>query len=181
MLGKLFLAALVTMSFPFMSARAAGQAPSAASEDAKTRLNKKEIIDLMLKIGRMPRAQQDSRIAQITKSPSDSKTPRSDFEFCMGLAYLGNYKAQACAANAFEQGLGTVQDLSDAYIWYVVALENPITDAATQKRLQEEKERITLKLRSNYPAPSDEELEELVSTEKNRLTDYRNEANKAKK
>jgi hypothetical protein len=181
MLGKLFLAALVTISFPFLSARAAVQAPSAASEDTKTRLNKNEIVDLMLKIGRMPRAQQNSRIAQIVKSPSDSKTQRSDFEFCIGLAYLGNYKAQICAAQAFEHGWGIVPDLSDAYAWYILALENPIDDAAARQRLEEEKERLVLKLRANYPSPSDEELENLVGAEKSRLADYRNEVSKVKK
>jgi hypothetical protein len=129
----------------------------------------------------MPPAQQESRMAQIAKGQSDSKTPRSDFEFCMGLAYLGNDKAQACVAKAFEHGLGIVEDLSDAYVWNVVALENPVHTAGTQKRLEEEKERLTLKLRSTYPAPSDDELEELVRVEKNRLTDYRNEVNKVKK
>jgi hypothetical protein len=181
MLRRVFLTLILTLSFPLLSVRAAIQAPAAASEDAQTRLNKKEIIDLMFKIGRMPRAQQDSRIAQIAKSQSDSKTPRSDFEFCMGLAYLGNYKAQVCAAKAFEHGLGIVEDLSDAYVWYVLALENPIADEANRKRLEEEKESLTLKLRSSYPAPSDDELEELVRTEKTRLTDYRNEVTKAKK
>jgi hypothetical protein len=181
MLGRVFLTLIITLLFPILSVRAAVQAPTATSEDAKTRLNKKEIIDLMIKIGRMPRAQQDSRIAQIAKNQSDSKTPRSDFEFCMGLAYLGNYKAQICAAKAFERGLGTVEDLSDAYAWYILALETPNAEAATQKRLEEEKELLILKLRSSYPAPSDDELEDLVRTEKNRLTDYRNEITKAKK
>jgi hypothetical protein len=181
MLRRVFLALIITLSFPLLSVRAAMQVPMVASEDTKTRLNKKEIIDLMLKIGRMPRTQQDSRTDQIAKSQSDSKTPRSDFEFCMGLAYLGNYKAQVCAAKAFERGLGIVSDLSDAYVWYILALENPINDAATQKNLEEDKERLILKLRSSYPAPSDDELEELVRAEKNRLTDYRNEVTKTKK
>jgi hypothetical protein len=181
MFGKVLLTLIITLSFPILSVKAAVQAPTAASEDAKTRLNKKEIVNLMIKIARMPLAQQDSRIAQIAKNQSDSKTPRSDFEFCTGLAYLGNYKAQICAAKAFERGLGIVEDLSDAYVWYILALEAPNADAATRKRLEEEKERLILKLRSSYPAPSDDELEELVRTEKNRLTDYRNEVTKAKK
>jgi hypothetical protein len=181
MFRRMLWTSIITLSFSFLSVRVAVPAPTAALEDTKTRLNKKEIIDLMLKIGQMSRAQQDSRIAQITKSQSDSKTPRSDFEFCMGLAYHGNYKAQVCAAKAFEHGLGIIEDLSDAYVWYILALENPGADAATKKSLEEEKERIILKLRSTYPSPSDDELEELVRTEKNRLTEYRNEVAKAKK
>jgi hypothetical protein len=181
MLRRVFLAAILTLSFSLLSAGAASQAPPAASEDTKTRLNKQEIIDSMLKVQRMPPAQQDSKMALIAKSQSNSKTPRSDFEFCMGLAYLGNYKAQDCVAKAFERGLGIVEDLTDAYVWYVLALENPIDNAATRTRLEEEKERIILKLRSSYPSPSDDELEELARAEKNRLADYRKEIAKPKK
>jgi hypothetical protein len=181
MLNKIFLAALIALSFPILTLRAAGQAPTATSEDTKTRLNKQEVIGLMLKIGRMPRAQQDDRMALLWKSQSESKTPRSDFEFCVGLAYLGNYRAQACVGRAFEHGWGIVQDLSDAYAWYVLALENSIADKATEILLQEEKERLILKLRASYPAPSDDELEDLVNAEKNRFAEYRNEATKANK
>jgi hypothetical protein len=181
MLRRMFLISVIALSFPLLSVRAALQAPSAASEDIKTRLNKKETINLMRKFDRIPRAQQDVKLAQIARNQSDSKTPRSDFEYCVGLAYMGNYKAQACVARAFERGLGIVEDLSDAYVWYVLALDNSINDATTQKRLQEEKERIILKLRSSYPAPSDEELEELVRAEKNRVAEYQKEAGKEKK
>jgi hypothetical protein len=178
---KILIMAILTLSFPLCSLMAAVQAPTAAHEETKTRLNKQEIIDLMLKIGRIPGTQQDSRIAQIAKGQPDSKTPRSDFEFSMGLAYLGNYRARTCVAKAFERGWGIVEDLSDAYVWYVLALESPIDDVAARKQLEEEKERIILKLRSKYPSPSDEELEDLVGAEKLRLTDYRNEASKGKK
>jgi hypothetical protein len=181
MLNKILLAAAMMLSIPLLSLKAAIQSPAAASEDAKTRLNKQETIDLILKIGRIPRSQQDSRLALIAKNQSDSKTPRSDFEFCMGLAYLNNYKAQACVAQAYERGTGIVEDLSDAYVWYTLALESLIEDAATQKRLQAEKERITLKLRASYPAPSDDELDDLVKAEKNRMTEYQNEVKKIKK
>jgi hypothetical protein len=181
MLNKILITALFALSFPLCSLMAAAQTPAAASEETKTRLNKQEIIHLMLKIGQLPHTQQDSRIALIVKSQSDSKTPRSDFEFCIGLAYLGNYRARSCTAKAFERGLGIVEDLSDAYVWYVLALESPIDDAAARKHLEEEKERIIMKLRSKYPSPSDEELEDLVGAEKNRLTDYRTEVTKVKK
>jgi hypothetical protein len=177
----MFLTAIIALSFSPIPARAALRATPAASEDTKTRLDKQEIMDLMLKIRQMPAAQQDSKMSQIAKSQSDGKTPRSNFEFCMGLAYLGNYKAQACAAKAYERGLGIVEDFTDAYVWYVLALENTIDDAATRKRLEEEKERIILKLRSSYPSPSDDELEDQVRAEKDRIADYRKEVAKTKK
>jgi hypothetical protein len=181
MLRRMSLTVIIALYFSIIPAGAAIRATPVASEDAKTRLNKQEIIDLMLKIRKMPAAQQNSKMSQIAKSQSDGKTPRSDFEFCMGLAYLGNYKAQACAAKAYERGLGIVEDLIDAYVWYVLALENTIDDAATRKRLEEEKERIILKLRSSYPSPSDDELENQVQAEKDRIADYRKELTKTEK
>jgi hypothetical protein len=181
MLRSIFLTAMIVLSLALLPSRAIIPAPSSASEDVKTRPTKEEILGFMQKAGRMSRARQDSRISQIAQSHPDSKTPRSDFEFCMGLAYLGNPKAQACVAGAFEKGLGIVEDLSDAYVWYALALENPIDDAAFKKRLEEDKERVTLKLRLNYPSPSDDELEDLVTTERNRLTGYREEIAKAEK
>jgi hypothetical protein len=181
MLRSVLLTAIFALSLTLLPSRAITQAPSAASEEVKTRPNKAEILGFMQKVGRMTRAQQDSRISQITQSHPNSKTPRSDFEFCVGLAYRGNAKAQACVARAFERGLGIVVDLSDAYVWYALALENPIDDAAFKKSLEEDKERVTLKLRLNYPSPSDDELEDLVTAERNRLTGYREEIAKAEK
>lgn len=179
MLKKICLAALIAMVFSYFPGRAAVQTP--VSEEAKTRLDKKEIVDLIVKTGRMPRAQQDSGLDRILNGKLDSKTPRSDFTFCTGLAFLGNYKAQACVGSAFERGRGIVEDLTDAYIWYAIALENPIDDAAVKQRLLADKDRITLRLRSTYPTPSDEELDEWVSAQKKQMAQYRDEAKKAKK
>lgn len=176
---KLCLAVLIAMFLSLFLGKAAE--PTPAAEDAKTRLDKKETIDLIIKAGRLPRAQQISGIDRVVGSQSESKTPRSDFTFCMGLAYLGNYKAQACAAGAYENGRGIVEDLTEAYLWYTVALENSTSDAVTQKRLQADQERVLLKLRSTYPSPNDEELEDLIKTLKNQIGQYPNEAKKANK
>ena len=181
MLKKIFLAALITLSFSFFSTNTAGQTPAPTSEDVKTRFNKPETIDLMLQTGRIPLAQRNSRIDLILKDQAGSKTPRSDFTFCLGLAYFGNYKAQACVGKAYESGLGIVEDLSEAYTWYAVALDNRIDDSAAQQRLESDKNRIELKLRSSYPAPSDDELEEMLRSQKNRITQYQEEVKKIKK
>jgi TPR repeat protein len=175
----LFLAVLLRVFISFLPGMAAAQTPS--SEEAKTRLDKKEITDLILKIGNMPGAQQNSGIDRIASNPSGSKTPRSDFTFCTGLAFLGNHKAQRCVGYAYEHGLGIVEDAIDAYMWYTIALENSAGDAAAKKKLQEDIERITLKLRSVYPSPSNEELDDLIKTQKMQIGQYRDEAKKANK
>jgi hypothetical protein len=179
MLKKFFIAALFVMTFSSLPGRAAEKAT--ASEDEKTRLDKQEIIALIGKIGGMPRAQHNSGIDRISSNPSGSKTPRSDFTFCMGLAFLGNYKAQACVGNAFEHGIGIVEDPTDAYVWYAIALENPIDDAAAKKRLQSDKERVSLRFRLTYPSPTDEELDDLVKAQQKQIGQYRAEATKANK
>jgi TPR repeat protein len=179
MLNKFFVAALIVMAFSSLPARAAEK--TTASEDEKTRLDKQEITALIGKIGGMPRAQQNSEVDRISSNASGSKTPRSDFTFCMGLAFLGNYKAQACVGNAFEHGLGIVEDPTDAYVWYTIALENRIDDEAAQKRLQADKERVSLRFRLNYPSPTDDELDDLVNAQKKQIGQYRDEATKANK
>jgi TPR repeat protein len=129
----------------------------------------------------MSRKEQDSKVDLIWKDPSGSKTPRSDFMFCAGLAYLGNFKAQACLGNAFEKGLGIVEDLSEAFTWYALALESPIADKAAEQQVQADKERVIQKLRSSYPAPNDDDLDDMVKAQMNRITQYREEMEKAAK
>jgi len=180
MFRRMLLVAMITSPFTLMPARAAGQEPAPVSEDSKTRLSKQEIIDLMIRAASMPHAQQQSRMDLISKGQAASKTRRSDFLFCMGLAYLGNAKAQTCAGNAYEKGLGIVEDLSEAYTWYALALDNPAADKATEKRMQEDKERVTQRLRSSYPAPSDDDLDDMVKAQKSRIEQYQQEVKKAK-
>ena len=62
--------------------------------------------------------------------------------FCTGLAYLGNAKAQACVAKAYETGLGVVEDLSEAYTWYALACESRIADAFAAQRVEETRDRV---------------------------------------
>ncbi len=181
MLKRSLIAAMLMLFCAFMTASAAAQGAASVSEDAKTRLHKEEVIALMVKTGQMPKAQQDSRLDLILKDQSGSKTPRSDYLFCTGLAYLGNYKAQECIGTAFEKGLGIIEDLSEAYAWYGVAVENQGADDAAQQRLQAAEERVMRSLRSAYPAPSDDDLVDMIHAQKDRVAQYQNEMKKAKK
>jgi hypothetical protein len=182
MLKRLLFAMLFFITFPFILASAAGQEPpTPATENVKTRLDKKETIALMAPLSRMLRSQQDNKMDLILKDQSGSKTPRSDFMFCSGLAYLSNFRAQTCVAYAFEHGLGIVDDLSDAYTWYALAAENPAADREALERVQVEKERISEKLRSTYPHPSEEDLVDLVISQKDRIDQYRQDAKIVKK
>ncbi len=114
-------------------------------------------------------------------NPSDSKTARSDFLFCLGLAYRDNYKAQRCAAGDYENGIGIVEDLSEAYTWYAVALENPRIDESSKAKLEEDKERVKARLLSAYPHPSEDDLDDMVKTQKTRIAQYNQDAPKTKK
>ena len=180
MFRRLLLA--TTIALPLILAiAAAAQESSNASEDAKTRLNKQEVFDLMVKAGRMSAQQQSSKLDSIWKDLSTSKTPRSDFLFCAGLAYLGNYKAQRCVASAYENGIGIVDDLSEAYAWYGVALENHISDKAAQELLETDTDRVKQRLLANYPHPTEDDLDDLVRAQKSRIAQYAEETKKARK
>jgi TPR repeat protein len=137
-------------------------------------------MDLMVKISRMPRPEQESRMDLIWKNSSGSKTQRSDFTFCAGLAYLGNHMAQRCVGRAFEKGLGVVEDLSEAYTWYALALENPGADKTAEQQAAADMERVKMTLHSSYPAPSDDDLDDLIRNQKNRIEQSQNEVKKAK-
>ncbi len=180
MLKRSLFAAPTLLLFA-LSLTAAGQEPPAAPENAKTRPTKGEIIDLINRIGRMPAPQRNSRMDIIWKDTAASKTPRSDFMFCVGLAYLGDHRAQACVGNAYEKGIGVVEDLSEAYTWYALALEGPVGDKESQQRVQEAKEHVVQRLQSSYPAPSDEDLGDMVKAQESRIARYREEAKKGGK
>jgi hypothetical protein len=179
MLHRCFLAAIIAMSFVLIEAAAQKAAP--VSENDRTRPGKQEIIDWMLRTKAMPRAQQESRIDRICDEESAGRTQRSDFLFCIGLAYSGNYKGQACAGRACETGRGIVEDLMEAHTWYTLALENPDADKAEAARLQADKARVKNILVSVYPAPSDFELQELAAALKNRISQYQEEIKKTEK
>lgn len=147
-------------------------ATAAASEDAKSRPDKNEIMEAMKKAAAMPAEQQSELVNAIAKRLSSSTTPRSDFMSCTGLAYLGNPAAQKCLAAAYEQGIGIVQDPMEAYVWYAIAQQN------TPGESFPEVERLKLELVANYPAPSEEELEEMVHSQKARIAQYQEEGGK---
>jgi hypothetical protein len=178
MLKKILI--VLTIALPLLFLQAAfAQEP--ASESAQTRPNKQEIINLMIQIGRMPAQQQNSKIEGLWQDLSASKTPRSDFLFCMGLAHLGSYKAQRCVANAYESGSGIVEDQSEAYAWYAIALENKITDKTAEQKIEADKERVKTRLLSAYPHPTEDELDDLVRAQQTRITQYRDDLKKTKK
>jgi len=154
-------------------------AAQATSEDVKSRPNKQEIADLMIQ-NRLPGPQQNSKIDQILADQAGSKTPRSDFMFCTGLAYLGNAKAQACVGKAYEMGLGVVEDLSEAYTWYALACETRIAETAVAQKVEETRDQLKLRLLSVYPHPTDEELDDQVKAQKTRIAQYQAEIKKTK-
>jgi TPR repeat protein len=171
MLKKLLLT--IAMAVPL--ATACAQEP----EEAKTRPNKQEIVGMMTKISRMPAQQQSSKIDTVNLSAS--KTLRSDFMFCTGLAYLGNYKAQKCLGEAYENGRGIVEDLSEAYTWYAIAADNKIPDKDTQEKLQAEKDRIENKLLAAYPHPTEDDLADMIKAQKSRIEQYQADLKRAPK
>ena len=166
-----FLAIIIILIVVLIPLTVVGQDLSAASENEKTRLSEDEITNLMIQVERLPVLEQNSKMDRIWKDPSGSRTPRSDFLFCVGLAYLGNYKAQAYLGSAFENGRGIVADNYESYVWYSMALNNVVDDEEAKPQIQEGRDRVKLALISVYPAPSDQELEELVEAQKNRITE----------
>jgi len=149
------------------------------SEETKTRPNKQEITGMMANISRMSAQQQANKIDSINLSAS--KTLRSDFMFCTGLAYLGNYKAQKCLGEAYENGRGIVEDPSEAYAWYAIAAEGKIPDKAVQEKLQAEKDRIENKLLAAYPHPTEDDLADMIKAQKSRIEQYQEDMKKSPK
>ena len=166
------LAVLLIALVPFSGF---GQDLGAVSENTQTRLSKDEVTKLMIQVGRLPVTEQDSRMDRIWKDPSGSRTPRSDFLFCAGLAYLGNPEAQAYLGRAFENGRGIVEDPYESYVWYTIALDNSVRDEEAKQKIEKARDRVKLGLVSVYPAPSDQELEELVKAQEQRIAECRAE------
>jgi hypothetical protein len=172
MIKMLWLTMMMALSLALLPTTVSGQGLKAKSENDQTRLSKDEVTRLMIQVGRVPVVEQDHKIEEIWRDQSSSKTPRSDFLFCVGLAYLGNNKAQACLGRAFEKGIGIVQDPTEAYVWYSIALDAPIDEKELRQNIQADRQRIKQGLVSMYPAPSDEELADLVEAQKHRMTEY---------
>jgi hypothetical protein len=180
MIKNLLLTGIAATLLVLVPITASGQDLKAASEGDRTRLGRDEITKVMIQVSRVPRVDQDRRMDSIWTNQLHSKTPRSDFLFCVGLAYLGNYKAQACMARAYEKGIGIVQDSAEAYVWYSIALDNPNDEKAIKQELQAARQRVKQGLISMYPAPSDEDLADLVQAQKHRIAEYLAETRNAR-
>jgi hypothetical protein len=139
--------------------------PVTAEEDA-SRPGKEDILQAMQAVAKSPQERQQERLESIWMSES-STAPRADFLYCLGAAYLGDGKAQACVGRAYEQGKGVVSDLNEAYVWYTLSMDDPLVAAETA--VEDARDRVKGKLQEFYPAPSDEDLEQLVAAERNRI------------
>jgi hypothetical protein len=157
---------MIALPLVLMPVAAAGQVSRSPSEGERADLAKDDITTLMIMVGRRPVVEQDRRMELIWTNLANSQTPRSDFLFCMGFAYLGNYKAQACLGNAYENGRGVQKDLADAYVWYSIALDNPIDDAANRQKIQADRDRTKRALLTGTPARTEKELDGLVKAQK---------------
>lgn len=176
MIKKLLLTITLTLTLALAPIMAIGQGLKPASESEQTLLNKSETIDLIKQAGTMSSQQQKEKLEQLWSADTKSKTPRSDFLFSSALAYLGHYKAQAYLAQAFENGRGIVSNLTDAYVWYTIALEHPIDDADLKGKIEAGQARVKMMLLSVYPSPSDFELEDSVKKQKDKIKEYAAEA-----
>jgi len=168
MFKRLFLVVILFFSVLFLTA--AAQVPAASEKDI-FRPDKSDIIDWMNQAARMPAAQQNEGADAALKgiSTSGSKTPRSDFQLCVGLAYLGNAKAQRCVAFAYEKGIGIIDDMLEAYAWFELAHGGGDAESAADAT------RVLLILNSSYPAPTEEELEILIADQKAKVAAYQKE------
>ena len=178
MLRKLTIAAAAVLMLTIVESRGAQES---ASEDAKSRPDKQEIIGSMLKAAQMPAQEQTRKLDSILQNPSGSQTPRSDFMFCIGLAYSGNDKAQKCVGSAYEGGRGVVEDLSEAYTWYAIALENQPAGRPAEQSAEADKERVKMRLLAAYPHPSEDDLDDMVNTQKTLIAQYREDVKRAKR
>jgi len=172
MYRKFILAVTIPLALTLALMTAIGQEIKPASESEQTLLNKSETIALMNQVKSMSSQQQKEKINQVWMADTNSKTPRSDFLYCSAFAYLNDYKAQACLARAFENGRGIVSNLTDAYVWYTIALEHSANDAALESEIESGQARVKTMLLSVYPAPSDFELEEAVTNQKEKIEEY---------
>ena len=171
MFARLLLA--VILIFSAFALTVAAQVP-ATSETDIFRPDKSDIVAWMNLASGIPATQQNERADAALKSisSSGSKTPRSDFQLCVALAYLGNAKAQHCLGYAYEKGIGIVDDMLEAYVWFELAHGGGNAESAADVS------RVVLILNSAYPAPTEEELETMVAEQKGRIAEYQKEIKK---
>jgi len=171
MFKRLFI--VVTFILSVFTCAAAAQV-SATSEKDVYRPDKKDIIVWMDQASKMPASQQNEKLDAALKgvSVSGSKTPRSDFQLCLGLAYLGNARAQRCVGYAYEKGIGIVDDPLEAFVWFTLAQSGGVAESRSDVA------RMALVLNSVYPAPSEEELETMAAEQKVKIATYQKEVKK---
>ncbi len=162
---------IALIAFPLILAASAAAADDA--QDAKSRPTREEILDQMAKVRSTPSA--PGRIAGVLAGLDHTATPRSDFLFCTGLAHLGDARAQACVAKAYERGIGVVEDWMEAHAWYELACETGIPDADEARKTAEARDQLTMRLMSAYPHPTEEELADQVGALKSTIARYRAE------
>ncbi len=172
--------AFIALAFLMSQSVLLAQTPDAVSEETKSRPVKQEVTGMMIQIGKMPALQQSDRVDRILADQTGSKTPRSDFMFCIGLAHLGNAKAQSCTAKAYENGIGVVEDLSEAYTWYALACQTGFADAPEAQKAEETRGRVKDRLMGAYPHPTEEELDDQVNAQKTKIAEYQAEIKKIK-
>lgn len=181
MFRRFLLTVLIACTFSFTQCILSAQESAAGSEETKSRPNRQEITELMVQMEKMTGGQQSDRIDRILAEQAGGRTSRPDFMFCTGLAYLGSAKAQACVARAYENGLGVVEDLSEAYTWYALACQTGFGEAAETEKAEAIRDRVKERLVSAYPHPTEEDLEDQVNAQKARIAQYLAEVKKAKK
>jgi len=163
----------VTFIFSVFAFTATAQVPAASEKDIY-RPDKSDIIAWMNQASNIPAAQQNERADAALKGimSSGSKTPRSDFQLCVALAYLGNAKAQRCVGYAYEKGIGVVDDTLESYVWFEIAQSGGDAESKADAA------RLLLVLNSAYPAPSEEELEVMTAEQKGKIAGYQKEIKK---
>jgi len=169
MIKKLLLPIALMLS---ITTTALGQEIKPASEDEQYLLNKSEIVELIQKAVKITSQKRKEIIDRVWAEDKGSTTPRSDFLYSTAFAYLNDPKAQACLARAYENGTGIVSDLTDAYVWYTIALGAADNDMDLKKSLQAGQTRVKTTLVSVYPAPSDYELEDAVKQKLEQIEEY---------
>ena len=168
MFERLFFTAILV--FSLVTFTVAAQVPAVSETDIYLP-DKNDVIAWMNQASKMSAAQQNERADAALENVSSSggKTPRSDFQICLGLAYLGNAKAQRCIGYAYEKGIGVVNDMMEAYVWFEIAHKGG------DKKSEPEASRTLLILNSAYPAPSEDELERLTEEQEKKIAEYQKE------
>ena len=179
MVKRFLLAAVMALPVVFAQSAVSAQEPAGA-EGAKSRPTRQEITLQTVQVSKMTAQQQKSKLDQILADQAGSKTPRSDFLYCIGLAHLGNAKAQVCVAKAYENGFGVVEDLLEAHAWYALACQTGFADASDAQKAEEVRDLVKGRLISAYPHPTEEELDDQVNALKAKIDQHQSDMKQTK-